>query len=230
MTDPESVNEESSLSSKDTARELQAHLDARPQLEAKRGLDVEPKEPVEALPETLGFVETPELVELRGQLVEAIASGRGETKELATRYHLLAEEVVNQREGADYAKAQIGLIVQMGLIRRDGGRVDHYAEDLEDALTYAWNERLDDTVATLEAAIEAAQGQTDQERGIEVAEAEEPTSEQLAQACSEVLPAEDCEELAAMPIEEATGYAFTLLLENGVEDPEEYLKSKGILE
>lgn len=199
------------------------------QPEADRSLEVEAQKSIDALPETLGFVETPELSQLRGQLAEVIAFGSEEVRELAIRYHSLAEEVVNQREGEDYRKAQIGLIVHMGLIRRDGGRTDHYVEDLEDALTYAWNERLEDTVATLEAAIAEAQSLTESEGSAEMAEAE-PTSEQLAQACAEVLFEEDCEELAAMPIEEATGYAFSLLLENGVEDPGEYLKSKGILE
>lgn len=58
---------------------------------------------------------------------------------------------------------------------------------------------------------------------------EESTPKSLAAACADILPAEDCEELAAMPADEALGYAFTLLIENGI-DPESYLRSKGILE
>jgi hypothetical protein len=61
-------------------------------------------------------------------------------------------------------------------------------------------------------------------------EVQEPTSEQLAQACSEVLAEEDCRELTAMPIPDALGYAFTLLLASGIDDPEVYLREKGILE
>lgn len=57
----------------------------------------------------------------------------------------------------------------------------------------------------------------------------EPTSEQLAKAVAEVLDPEDCQELVAMDFDEACGYAFTLLLENGIEDPETFLREKGIL-
>lgn len=60
-------------------------------------------------------------------------------------------------------------------------------------------------------------------------EAGEPTPEELADACKEVLTEEDCQELASMEIDDAIGYAFTLLLEAG-EDPDEFLKEKGILE
>lgn len=58
----------------------------------------------------------------------------------------------------------------------------------------------------------------------------EPTSKELAEACQEILSEEDCQELAAMDFEEALGYAFTLLIENGIEDPEVFLREKGILE
>lgn len=61
-------------------------------------------------------------------------------------------------------------------------------------------------------------------------ESKEPTLEELVAACQEVIPAEDSKELLTMDFEEALGYAFTLLIENGVEDPESFLKEKGILE
>lgn len=57
-----------------------------------------------------------------------------------------------------------------------------------------------------------------------------PTSKDLADACSEILTDEDRAEIADMPIDEALGYAFSLLIANGVEDPDSYLKDKGILE
>lgn len=58
----------------------------------------------------------------------------------------------------------------------------------------------------------------------------EPSTEELAQALENVLSEEDCEEIAGMGMEDALGYAFTLLLEQGVEDPEAWLKEKGVLE
>ncbi len=111
-----------------------------------------PKPAIDALPEALGFAETEELGRLREQLIKAMLAG-ADVKELAARYHLLAEELVNQREGEDFAKAQIGLIIQMGLMRRDGGRSDDFAEDLHDALTYAKNMGLADIVSVLEEAV-----------------------------------------------------------------------------
>jgi len=59
---------------------------------------------------------------------------------------------------------------------------------------------------------------------------QEPTSQELAEACAEVLSEEDCAEIASMSFDEALGYVFTLLIENGIEDPETFLKEKRILE
>ncbi len=58
----------------------------------------------------------------------------------------------------------------------------------------------------------------------------EPTPEQVAEACRDFLSEEDWQDIAALGLEEAIGQAFTLLLENGVEDPEAFLKEKGVLE
>lgn len=110
---------------------------------------------IEKLPEVLGFTETQELSQLRGQLVEAIAADSEEVRELATQYHLLAEEIVNQRQGEEFTKAQIGLIVAMGLIQREGGRIDDYVKELQDALTYANNMGLEDIAHILMTAIES---------------------------------------------------------------------------
>lgn len=58
----------------------------------------------------------------------------------------------------------------------------------------------------------------------------EPTLQEIGSALLGAVPEEDIYHLEGMEYEEGLGYAFTLLLENGVEDPEEYLKEKGILE
>jgi hypothetical protein len=58
-----------------------------------------------------------------------------------------------------------------------------------------------------------------------------PTIQELAAACADVLPADDCWEIAGMTMDEETlGYVFTLLIAGGVEDPEQFLIQKGILE
>lgn len=178
---------------------------------------------IDTLPYSLGLVETNELKQLRGQFVETLLAD-GDVKDIATRYHLLAQGIVNQYEGADFARAQIALIVQMGLIARDGKRIDVYLENLEDALTYASNEGFEDITIVLQYALNTPPAQETSAGTIE------PTHEELAHACKEVLSHEDCAELLAMPIDEALGYAFTLLIGSGVEDPEEFLKDKGILE
>lgn len=57
----------------------------------------------------------------------------------------------------------------------------------------------------------------------------EPTTQELVEACKEVLDEETCAELEAMEFDEALGFAFTCLIEAGIDDPEEFLIEKGIL-
>lgn len=58
----------------------------------------------------------------------------------------------------------------------------------------------------------------------------EPTSAQLARACREVLPEGVCHELEIAPLEEALGHAISLLIEQGIRDPEKFLRERGILD
>ena len=58
----------------------------------------------------------------------------------------------------------------------------------------------------------------------------EPTSQELAEVCKEILDEKTCAELETMEFEEALGHAFTCLMESGIENPEEFLIEKGILE
>lgn len=69
-------------------------------------------------------------------------------------------------------------------------------------------------------------GSTPEQEGGE----KEPTPTDLAEACREVLTEVDCQELEALPLDEGVGYAFTLLLENGIDDPDAFLREKGIIE
>ena len=60
---------------------------------------------------------------------------------------------------------------------------------------------------------------------------DEITSLEISEACLGVLDQETCNEIAAFEdTEEALGYTFSALIEAGIEDPEEFLKSKEILE
>ena len=58
----------------------------------------------------------------------------------------------------------------------------------------------------------------------------ELTAAELAEACREVLDPETCAEIEGMEPDEAMGYAFTCLIEVGIDDPEEFLIEKGLLE
>lgn len=60
---------------------------------------------------------------------------------------------------------------------------------------------------------------------------EEPTIQEIADACRGTLDNETCDEIVALEnADEALGLAFTSLIENGIEDPEAFLRAKGILE
>ena len=114
----------------------------------------EPVSSIELLPGQLGFVETEELSQMRERLVKAYAFGNEEEiSELARDYHLAAENIINNLAGENFPKGQIGLIITMGLMRRDGGRIDAYNEDLQDALDYSRNMGYRDVVLVLTAAI-----------------------------------------------------------------------------
>ncbi|UTI65879.1 hypothetical protein NBH00_06600 [Paraconexibacter antarcticus] len=56
------------------------------------------------------------------------------------------------------------------------------------------------------------------------------TTDDVVQACSGCLVQEDLEQMVSLDLEEALGYAFTALMEAGIEDPEAFLREKGILE
>jgi hypothetical protein len=93
---------------------------------------------IDQLPEMLGFVETTEMSQLRENIAKALKCQEDAT-ELLTRYHLLGEAVA---DSMDHARARIGLIVQMGLICRDGGLVDDARQNLKDAYAYALNTNM----------------------------------------------------------------------------------------
>ncbi len=101
----------------------------------------------ETLPEALGFVETETMHQMRRSLVEAMRGGE-DTRELALRYRLEAEQLTDQ-ESKDSSRLRIGMLVSIALMRRDGGRHDAYLEDIEDALVMAEQEGLDDIALVL---------------------------------------------------------------------------------
>lgn len=95
----------------------------------------------EALAESLGFRETPELKQLRSALITN--HERGEEPEqleaIVELYKMLGEAEVEQFQGQDYMKAQIGLIIATARLRQAIGSTELALEDLTDAAEYADN-------------------------------------------------------------------------------------------
>ncbi len=130
---------------------------------------------IDSLPETLGFVEPQELAELRQRVTEAYRLGTSDARELAAQYHEAAEFIVNAHEERQaYVNAQIGLILRMGLIRRDGGNLTAYATDLEDAFYYAWNARLDDLAVEIKQVWDEVLAEINQPETTEALDTHEP--------------------------------------------------------
>ena len=53
--------------------------------------------------------------------------------------------------------------------------------------------------------------------------------DKLLEALSSMVDSDHLADIQSMPLEEAIGYTFTLLLEQGIEDPEEWLRQHLIL-
>lgn len=96
---------------------------------------------IESLPASLGFTETPEMIEVKQPLVEAIKSGNSEkTTELINAWRDLAEKQADEiKEPQEYTQAQIGLLVAQALIFKESGDTNTYVEHLEDVFSYADN-------------------------------------------------------------------------------------------
>jgi hypothetical protein len=100
---------------------------------------------LEALPAALGYIETEEMADLRLRLVEAMGAGEN-TRELALQYRLLAEQI---SDAAADSRARLGMLVRIAIMRYEGGRYDDCIQDLEDALTVAEQEGIEDAVLVL---------------------------------------------------------------------------------
>ena len=111
---------------------------------------------LEPWPEKLGFAESPELLQLHTEYVQALKEESESLRGLggiAHRYHMQAEAVVNQYKDEAFRRAQIGLMIRIACIQLEAGKLDRYRKELEDALRYADNEGFDDIVAALRKAL-----------------------------------------------------------------------------
>lgn len=159
---------------------------------------MEPSSSIDELPAMMGFVEPVALREHREATVQVMQAG-DEALELRTRYHAQAQDLVDQLvDDVAQARAQIGLIVQEGLMLRDGGRPSEYREELLFALTHV------------------------QHMGLEVAT--EVVREALMDVAVEGLRA------LGLDDEEFMAAVFAEAMDIGLEDPEAYVRAKGLLE
>jgi hypothetical protein len=104
--------------------------------------ELERKVGVEALPEAFGFIEPPELAQLRMRSRE-VPFGSEASSQIFGQYHQLATDRVMQLPaGSEQAKIGFGVEVQMWLMRRAAGQpVNDLAEDLDLLVESAWAHR-----------------------------------------------------------------------------------------
>lgn len=168
----------------------------------------------------LGFIETEDLANLRTQIAERAASG--ETEEAIQAYQDEAQSLVAMLEGREYTAAQIGLVIAIATLCKSIGRDDAFAQEIKNALIMADNQGFEAEAQVLKGLLQDVSPESNG--------SSEPTVEELIEAASECLSEDDRLFMTEMPFEEALGYVYGALLENGVEDPESYLQGKGILE
>lgn len=184
---------------------------------------------VDQLPEHLGFVETDELSDLNASIMEAMRQSNWTAiKDLKNQYQGLAEEVVGQHEGDAFARAQIGLIVAVGLMWRAAGKLDSYGAELSNAHQYACNMRFDDVAEALEVAMLAVE---DELRESEESEYNGPPTEEIIEVCRRELPVELHQELDILhnlPPDEVLEEVASLMIGSGVEeDPPTFFARMG---
>jgi hypothetical protein len=200
----------------------------------------EDKDVVRDLPAELGFIESEELMGLRGQIREAETMGDEErTRELVIQYALGGEKIVNQKQGEDFPKAQIGLIIAKALVRKEAGRVDYYSSDLYDALTYAEGMGYVEVAEALRNALDKLGSPLIvpvSEIAIMSHEENKTPSQKIAGILREFgeelgFDSETCDEIAVMPFDEAfeTAYGYVTqadldadeVLADFIEEPKE---------
>lgn len=178
-------------------------------------LDSQSKLELDTTAESLGFLETPDLVLIRQAIVEA-QTIRGDTetaRTLLAEYQAMGEVVVEASE--HYSDAQIGLIIAISAIRRDIGNIDAAIDDLRDALIYAQNMKHDELTSKLRNAITELENEhdTESQSGKEIAES-------LAPYDDYGLDLETRTEIAAMPFDEAFEAAYGYLVQAGLDADE----------
>jgi hypothetical protein len=178
---------------------------------------------LEQLVARLGFVEAPELSQLRAQVAEA-AAAQLDPIDLIGHYQEQAAELVS---AAASERVRAGLMIQEALIYYDSNLPEEGLHSLRLAYVYADNQgsTLADVAGLLKPHI-ATTRLLDQLSPDEVATISVSV---LADICRDELAAADCDYMATLPLHRALHIAIILLLERGHTDPEGLLQSNGFL-
>lgn len=114
----------------------------------------QPKSELYKLVEELGFTETAELQQLRGQLMDAVKyEDEEKVRALLLECRIIAEGIIDELPaGIAYTYGQIALITAMALVKRDIGDTEGFLTEIGDACEYAAQVDMGDVVAILERA------------------------------------------------------------------------------
>jgi hypothetical protein len=184
--------------------------------------EYQPLIPLDHLPDQLGFIEEyPKLGDVRVELVSAMkAEDWNAIKELKDRYQELAEQIINQRQGKEFAKAQIGLMIKFGLMWRDAGKLDSYEAELYNAHQYASNMGFDEAATQLQTAMaeleEIAKAARDE---VYMGPPQGAPTEEIIAVCKRELPAElygELDLLLSLPPDEVLDEVAALMIGHGL--------------
>ena len=176
-----------------------------------------------------GFQETPELSAVEKQ---AVADTEDTEKYAQAMVSLqeLGEAITLQAPKDRFDLARVGLMLTRAATHFESDRLLYCADELYDALSELDNivanthPDVEPTVARIESFYQEVKKKLEaKERG------QEPTITELIEGLRDVLSAEDLQDLSEMDFDEALDNAFTVMIENGIDDPEGYLIEKGIL-
>jgi hypothetical protein len=185
----------------------------------------EEKGAVYDLPSELGFIENEELEAVRRRILEAVTVGDEEKiHELHIEYSYLGVKVVEQKQGDDYPRAQIGFLIAKALVWKEAGRTDYYTSELYDALTDAEGmadaegQGYAEVATTLREALDELFNETEQG---EIKTPSEEISEGLGRLGEELgFDSVTCDEIAVMPFDEAFESAYGYLTQAGLDADE----------
>ncbi|MBP6912499.1 MAG: hypothetical protein KBB86_01040 [Candidatus Pacebacteria bacterium] len=109
------------------------------------------KETLLKLSAELGFVEDDKLTALKNFFDYRKGFAEEANKYLLIQWSTEAGSMVEKiSDSSEYAKAQIGLMLSAAIIYKNFGENEAYADNINDAIEYAYNIGLDDIVTKLE--------------------------------------------------------------------------------